>query len=184
MAFFKKCTPKIKISYRIIILLCLTLQDPTVLRCVFWTNPLLKNLELSWFIHTLFPIPTETITACHMHYKTSGQDLKHGLRSRNRAKPNDHTQGLRLWPRPLCSVCKAVELNESFLSACARQICSRGRFSPLTPKLLQAERIPHFLHSPLLKEESQIHQTEVLLMVTVLQSRRQSYGGDRNSIKH
>lgn len=156
MTFFKEMCSQIEISNRTMMLLCFIC---TLFYCFLDVSSELLFWSRTWNWTDLSTpcshIPMETLILCHIHHKTSGQDLVYGLWLQNRAKMNDHTQGQSLWPQPLSSACKPTPLNENFLSILRMSNMFLRKLLTIYPQAAVVERILPFLHSPLLKEGSQ-----------------------------
>ena len=160
MTFFKEMYSRIEISYKTMMLLCFIY---TLFHCLLdvCSDLLFWSRTWNWTnLSTLYShIPTDTMTLCHMHHKTSGQDLVYGLWPQNRAKLNDHTQDQSLWPQCLSSDCKPASLNESFLSALCMSNVFQRKLLTIYSQAAAVERILHFLHSTLPKESSQLNHS-------------------------
>lgn len=118
-----------------------------------------QHLELNEFIHTLFFHPH----GVHNNVPHVLQDVGPGFRAWAVATEHRNMQDLNpiAGSEPLSSVCKAIQLNKSLLSALCMPHMLQRKVLTIYSQAAAMERIPGFLHSPLLTESSQINHSLV-----------------------
>lgn len=148
--------PQIEISYRTVMLPFDPLHESTAIRMCVLNCSSAQGLGVELIHPHLFLHPHGDHNTVSHALQDIWPGFDHRLWPQNRAKLNDNTYDRSLWPWPLSSACKPVQLNASFLSALCMSNVLQKKVLTISSQAAAMERILYFLHSPLLEEGSQI----------------------------